>query len=100
MTSLELKKYKGKILTRCNSNYTWMFKLVEVDNDMLLVTQGVDILPHPRFYHHGITFFNEIHEELNGDTIRIPTKEEMKLYRQYTREVILLGTNKSEFGTI
>jgi hypothetical protein len=101
MTTLELKKYKGKILTRNNINYTWMFKLVDVDNcGTLLVTQGMDIFPQPRAYHgRGIKDFNKIHDEINGDNITIPTKEEMKLYRKYTREIILLGTNKSEFGT-
>lgn len=102
MTTLKLKKYKGKILTRSNSNYTWMFKLVDVDNDgTLLVTQGMDIFPQPRAYYRlGIKDFNKIHEEIiNEDNITIPTKEEMNLYRKYTREIILLGTNKSEFGT-
>ena len=101
MTTLKLKKYKGKILTRSNSNYTWMFKLVDVNNyGILLVTQGMDIFPQPRAYHgRGIKDFNKIHDEINGDSITIPTKEEMKLYRKYTREIILLGTNKSEFGT-
>ena len=102
MITLELlKKYKGKILTRSNNNYTWMFKLVDVNNyGTLLVTQCMDIFPQPRAYHgRGIKDFNEIHDEINGDTITIPTKEEMKLYRKYTREIILLGTNKSKFGT-
>jgi len=101
MTTLELEKYKGKILTRSNSNYTWMFKVVDVDNyGTLLVTQGMDIFPQPRAYHgRGIKDFNKIHDEINGDNITIPTKEEMNLYRKYTRELIFLGTNKSDFGT-
>lgn len=98
----ELKQYKGKILVKRNKDYTWMFKLVDIIGKDLFVTQGIDIKPTPRVYFaRGIKDFNTIHYEPYGNIIvhRLPTKEEMNLYRKYTREIKLLGTNKSNFGT-
>ena len=99
MTKKELIKYIGKILIKENSQYKWMFKLIDFDEYSLIVTQGMDIFPQPRAY-HNVSHFNEVwHEELALDYTRLPTKEELNLYRKYTRELRLLGTNKSKYGT-
>ena len=99
MTEKELIKYIGKILIKENSQYKWMFKLIDFDEYSLIVTQGMDIFPQPRAYRNE-SHFNEVcHEQLALDYTRPPTKEELNLYRKYTRELRLLGTNKSRYGT-
>ena len=98
----ELYKYIGKYLLRENRDYKWIFKLVDViGENSILVTQGVDIYPIPRMYHSGgITIFNKTWDETPSRDVltRLPTKKEMNQYRQYTRELIFLGSNKSSFG--
>ena len=105
MTKTELKKYIGKIIAKDNNIYVWLFKLIDVqeEDNGLIVTQGMDLIPKPSAYH--ISFcesddFNDLFIEPHVPEItRVPTKEELKLYRQYTRELRLLGTNKSMYGT-
>ena len=98
----ELYKYIGKYLLRENREYKWIFKLVDVlGGNSILVTQGVDIYPTPRMYHSGgITIFNKTWDETPNEDVltRLPTKKEMNQYRQYTRELIFLGSNKSSYG--
>ena len=102
MTTEELKQHKGKILTKCNCGYTWMFKLIDVDtqNKKAITINGINILPRPNVYAKlgDICGFNTVCCERYISCIRVPTKEEMNLYRKYTREIKLLGTNKSKFG--
>lgn len=97
-----LEKYIGKILLNGNGIYKWMYKLVGVVNDEFIeITQGMDIFPEPRAYKHGPTkqFNNVDYEDLyNAKELREPTKEELNLYRKYSRELILLGTNKTNYG--
>ena len=98
MTIAEIIKHKGKILVKNNYNYTWMFKLIGLVNSYEIQTiYGMDIKPCPRIY--NCNGFNATSIEAINESIRIPTKEELNLYRKYTREIKLLGTNKSEFGT-
>ena len=85
-----------------NGIYKWMYKVVSVgDNCTLYVTQGMDIYPQPRAYKHGpIKKFNDIdYEDISYGKLREPTKEELNLYRKYSRELILLGTNKTSYGS-
>ena len=59
----------------------------------------MDVSPQPNAYHchaDGCSF-DEIFTEVNVD-VRLPTKEELNLYRKYTRELRLLGTNISDYG--
>lgn len=107
MTKKELKSHIGKIITKQNWRCLWMFKLINVLDDddesdePLIVTQGLDILPTPRQYHaetYSVSF-NEPFEEIHCSEItRLPTKEELNLYRKYSRELRLLDTNKSQYG--
>ena len=102
MTNKEIKQNIGKILVKSNREYTWMFKLIDINPDYndLIVTYGMDIKPQPKAYHCQICDnpFNKTFEEINVD-VRIPTKKELNLYRKYTIELRILGTNKSEYGT-
>ena len=93
-----LKQYIGKYVLRENDNYKWMFKVVSVVNDkILLVTEAMDLEPKVRAYKHGtINRFFEVDRECidklsYGDTMRLPTKEELNLYRQYWRKIAFLG---------
>ena len=108
MTKTELRQNIGKIIAKDdNKKYIWLFKLVDVPKGKqdLIVTQGIDILPTPRTYHTDFfkehKFTDNFKEEYSyqAKLIRLPTKDELNLYRKYTRELILLGTNKSQFGT-
>ena len=99
-----LRKYIGKILLCDNGIYKWMYKVVSVKNIKnhctLYVTQGMDIYPQPRAYKHGESnsFNNVDTENISYGELREPTKEELNLYRKYSRELILLGTNKTDYG--
>ena len=105
MTKTELRQNIGKIIAKDNKHYIWLFKLVDVPKGKqdLIVTQGIDILPTPRTYHTDFfkehKFIDNFEEAYQAKLIRLPTKDELNLYRKYTRELILLGTNKSQFGT-
>ena len=101
MTKEELKKHIGEIVLAENEQFTWMFKLLNInyDDDTLKTIYGMDIKPSPRCY--GISGFNKPTNETILDRsvqIRMPTKEELKLYTQYTRELRILGTNNSNYG--
>lgn len=99
-----LRKYIGKILLCDNGIYKWMYKVVSVKNIMnhcmLYVTQGMDIYPQPRTYkYEDPSLFNNVdYENIYYGELREPTKEELNLYRKYSRELILLGTNKTNYG--
>lgn len=65
-----------------------MFKLVGIGDlwYTIKVTHGMDVSPQPNAYHchaDGCSF-DEIFTEVNVD-VRLPTKEELNLYRKYTR---------------
>lgn len=107
MTKTELRQNIGKIIAKDNKEYIWLFKLVDVPKGKrdLVVTQGIDVFPTPKTYHIDlfkehkfIDNFEEVYD-YQAKLIRLPTKDELNLYRKYTRELILLGTNKSQFGT-
>ena len=99
-----LRKYIGKILLCDNGIYKWMYKVVSVKNIrnycIVYVTQGMDIYPQPRAYKYGDSnLFNNVYaENIHYGELREPTKEELNLYRKYSRELILLGTNKTDYG--
>ena len=96
-----LERYIGKILLCDNGIYKWMYKVISVENNTTLhVTQGMDIYPTPRAYKHGDSnLFNNIDtEDISYGELRKPTKEELNLYRKYSRELIFLGTNKTNYG--
>lgn len=99
----KLKEHIGKYILRDNREYKWIFKLLNVKNIReITITQGMDIYPKARAYHgRGITDFNKQWEEdvYTETKLRLPTKDEMNLYRKYSREIILLNTNKSCYGT-
>ena len=97
-----LDKYIGKYVLRENADYKWIVKLIDVvkSRNSIMVTQGMDIYPKPRAYHRNSSFNTIWEERPSTDSFfRLPTKEEMNLYRQYSRELILLGTNNSIFGS-
>jgi hypothetical protein len=95
-----LKNYKGKILGKKYGGYIWLFKLIDVKNDSIIVSQGIDIEPKPRFYHsRGLKDFNSMWEEGVEPTCFLPTKVQLNLYIKYTREAKFLNSNKSNFGT-
>jgi hypothetical protein len=112
MTKTELRQNIGKIIAKDNKDYIWLFKLIEVpkgDKD-LVVTQGMDVFPVPRTYSKDLygmweehnkeySFNTPFEENYQPHITRLPTKEEINLYRKYTRELRLLGTNKTNFGT-
>jgi len=98
MTKKELIKYIGKILIKENSEYKWMFKLINFNKHKMKATQGMDIFPKPRAYRSESHFNDAFDEALALNDTRTPTKEELNLYRKYTRELILLGTNVSDYG--
>lgn len=99
MEKENFKRYLGKILLKDNSDYKWMFKVIDITRDgNFIVTHGMDIYPQPRAY-HSVACFNETFSEQNiPSIIRLPNKHELNLYRKYTRELILLGTNVSDYG--
>lgn len=91
-----LKQYIGKYVLRENREYKWMFKIVSVENcDQIKVTEALDIYPKPRAYKHGIKGFRNVDFEdirvRSEYTMRMPTKEEMDIYRQFWRKIIYLG---------
>jgi len=99
----KLSKYIGKYILRDSGDCKWMFKLLGVKNNKtLIVTQGMDVYPKARAYHgRGIKDFNTQWAEdvYSQSKLRLPTKNELNLYRQFSREIILLNTNKSCYGT-
>ena len=104
MTLQEIEKCKGKIIAKDNQDYVWLFKVLDVrninseKNVELTATQGMDVYPIPRAY-RGTEAFNKPYREISViNTMRMPTKAELNLYRKYSRELKLLGTNKSNYG--
>ena len=102
-----IDKYIGKLIVVDNHQYRWMFKLLNYNKllHQATITQPIDILPKPRFYEYSTCRdaenFNKITKEPIVDfySYGLPTKEDLNLYRKYTREARLLGTNKSHYGT-
>lgn len=101
ITQKDLPNYKNKYVKCIHCNYKWIFKLLDIQNDRLVVTQGIDIYPQPRLYYGGVTDFNiKRTEPLYGsDALYTVTKQDMKLYRKFTREIIFLNSNKSYYGS-
>ena len=103
----DLDKYIGKLIVVDNHEYKWMFKLLNYNKllNQATITQPIDILPKPRFYDYSTCRdaenFNKITKEPIADfySYGLPTKEDLNLYRKYTREARLLGTNNSHYGT-
>lgn len=102
MTEKELKQNIGKIILMENRCYKWMVKLLDVTPQGIIITQGMDIYPMPNAYlsEDNQTFNQKYCEPYNDNfkNSRLPQKKEINLYRQYTRELRLLGTNKSNYG--
>ena len=97
----ELSKYIGKYILRDTENCKWVLKLLGVKNNKtLIVTQGMDIYPKARAY-RGIKDFNTQWKEdvYPNSKLRLPIKNELNLYRQFSREIIFFNTNKSCYGT-
>lgn len=100
MEKENFKQYIGKILLKENAGYKWMFKVIDITLDgNFKVVHGMDIYPQPNAYHCHMDgcSFDDIFTEANVD-VRLPTKEELNLYRKYARELRLLGTNISDYG--
>ena len=105
ITKLNIHQFIGKILLKENENYKWMFKVVDVDmkNNILLVTNPLDISPRHRFYLKAVVkyvqnennfFYDVIRESLlqtRYEILRTPTKNELLEYINYTREQRLLN---------
>lgn len=99
-----LTKYIGKILLREANGFVWLFKLVDVvDDDVVLTTQGIDIFPKFRAYRGFKYFLNSAEENIKTnqldsqyaaqkkDELRLPTKQELNTYIKIRREIIFLG---------
>lgn len=114
MTLKQLKPFIGKIMTvdAPSTEYVWMYKIIDIREKYseIIVTHGLDIMPTPKMY-FNVSFSKEQtdkeiieaflmkHTEYFNEYIRIPTKQELNTYRNATREIILLHSNKSCYGT-
>lgn len=99
-----INNFKGQILVKENNGFKWMFKFIIMPSHMnwIMVTNPVDILPTPNFYtdysqdNSNDNFFYKISSELivytsTSAILRLPTKEELIYYINYTRAVRTLG---------
>lgn len=94
-TEENLKQYIGQYILRENKDYKWIFKIVDViDKHKLYITQALDIYPSPRAYKGMNNFLKVAVEDIDQykctDDMRLPTKEEMNIYKQYWRKIIFL----------
>lgn len=99
MTIEELETKVGQILYVKSRSVNWMFKLLKViktesgnGNVYVITLFGLDVYPNFRYYCGNP---REPHyERIPLSSIRTPTKKELNLFREITREAKILGKNK------